>query len=294
MQVAVFGATGKQGGSVVRALSQGGEFHVKAITRNPDSDKAKPLSSLAYVSVHKADLNDPASVDQVLSGCQAVFLVTDIAFNADSKETQQGIDLINSAIKNKVNHVVFSGLDHVKPVIGKTCAHFDNKAAIEDYGLAHGNEITFTSIRLPAYYENFMHLQKAPDGTRLFTMPLGDIPIYFMSADDTGECVKSILKNPNEYKNKIVGVAAEHLKLDQVVELFNKNLSPLQFKNANCSLEKFASFGFPGAEDLSIMCEYFQSGKIRRDIELTKKLNPNLSSFNDWLVKNKDNFAHIF
>jgi len=291
LKVAVFGATGKQGSSVVRALSQNGEFHVKAVTRNPDSDKAKPLSSLSNVTVHKADLNDPSSVDQVLNGCQAAFLVTDVAFNADSKETQQGIDLINSAIKNKVNHVVFSGLEHVKPVIGKACVHFDNKAAIEDYGLAHGNEIIFTSVRLPAYYENFFHLHKAAPGTFLFTMPLADKPTYFMSVDDIGECVRSVLKNPNEYKNKIIGLAAEQLKLDQVVDLFNQNLSPLQFKNANFTLEKFASLGFPGAEDLSIMFEYFQTGKMQRDIELTKKLNPSLASFNDWLVKNKEKFA---
>ncbi len=296
LKVAVFGATGKQGSSVVRALSQNGEFHVKAVTRNPDSDKAKPLSSLANVTVHKADLNDPSSVDQVLNGCQAAFLVTDVAFNADSKETQQGIDLINSAIKNKVNHVVFSGLEHVKPVIGKACVHFDNKAAIEDYGLAHGNEIIFTSVRMPGYFENFFDgsLYKAAPNTILITSPLGKSPSFFMSVDDIGECVRSVLKNPNEYKNKIVGLASEHLNTDEMLKIFNKHLSPLQFKNANFTLEKFRSLGFPGAEELAVMFEFIQTGKFERDIELTKKLNPNVLSFNDWVIKNREKFIEKF
>ena len=296
MKVAVFGATGYQGGAVVRALVESGRFEVRAITRNPDSEKAKGLHGLQNVSVLKADLNDPASIDQVLSGCEATFLVTDIDWQGESKETQQGIDLINSAIKNKLKHVVFSGLDHVKTVIGKSCAHFDNKALIEDYGFSHGDEIIFTSIRLPGYFENVLgySANKIAPNTILITIPLGNDPIILMSVDDTGECVKNILLNPAQYKNKIVGVATELLTVDEMVLILNQHLSPLQFKNPNLTLEKFRSIGFPGCEEMAAMFEFIKTGKFERDIELTKKLNPKALNFNDWVIKNKTRFLERF
>lgn len=294
--VAVFGATGAQGGSVVRALTENGDYHVRAITRNPDSDKAKQLSSLKNLSIHKADLNDSASVDQVLNGSHVAFLVTDIDFKPDSKETQQGIDLINSAIKNKLKHVIFSGLDHVETVLGKSCPHFDNKAAIEDYGLAHGHEIAFTSIRLPAYFQNLLRgsLRKVGPNNFLITMATGEKPYYLMDVDATGQVVKSILNSPEEYKNKIVELAGDFLTNDEIATKMNQHLGPLHFSNANVTVEQFAAFGFPGAEDLSVMCEYFRSGKMHRDIELTKKLNPSMLNFNDWIIKNKENFLKVY
>ncbi len=294
--IAVFGATGQQGGSVLRALIQDGNFHVKAITRDPDSDKAKELATLKNVSVHKADLNDPNTVDQVLNGCQATFLVTDIAFHADSKETEQGINLIKSAIKNKLNHVVFSGLEHVKKVIGKDCKHFDNKAAIEDFGLSHANEINFTSIRLPGYYQNFFQgsIFKVDSNKFLLTMPIGNAPCYLMDVNDIGECVKTIIKNPNEYKNKIIGVAGDKLNIDEIAQVLNKNLEPLQFSNGNFTIETFQAFRFPGVDDLAGMFEFIKSGNFKRDIELTKKINKNVKSFDDWVKENKDKFIQTY
>ena len=135
-----------------------------------------------------------------------------------------------------------------------------------------------------------MHAHKAGPNTAILNMPLGDHSCFFMSVDDTGECAKSILENPAEYKNKIVEVASEQLKLDEVAQILNKNLAPLQFKSANFTLEKFLALGFPGVDDLTVMFEYFRSGKMHRDIALANKLNPNLSRLSDWAVKNKDKF----
>ena len=59
-----------------------------------------------------------------------------------------------------------------------------------------------------------MHAHKAGPNTAILNMPLGDHSCFFMSVDDTGECAKSILENPAEYKNKIVEVASEQLKLE--------------------------------------------------------------------------------
>ena len=71
------------------------------------------------------------------------------------------------------------------------------------------------------------------------------------------------------------------------------NLAPKKFKYANISLDTFKSFGFPGVEDLTNMFEYFQTGKMKRDIAFTKKLNPNTLNFNDWVAKNKQDIEKM-
>ena len=288
--IAVFGATGSQGGSVLKALANDGKYSVRAITRNPNSEKAVALSKIKNVTVHQADLDDQSSIDKVLDGCYGSFLVTDFAAHFDHKETKQGVSLIDSAIKNKVKHVVFSGLEHVQHIINKPCLHFDYKADVEDYGLKQSDKINFTSIRLPMYYQVLPSKNKIGENQYLLTIPIGDKPVYIMSVDDTGECVKSIFDSPNEYKNKIVPVAGDKLHPHEIVQTINKHSAPAKYTYANTSLEKFLSFGFPGVEDLANMFEYFQTGKMVRDIELTKKLNKGVLSLDQWVQKNKDLF----
>lgn len=109
-----------------------------------------------------------------------------------------------------------------------------------------------------------------------------------MNVDDLGECVKKIFDKPSEYKSKIVEVAGDQLKGAEIADVMNKHLKPNMFTYANISLEKYRTFGFAGVEEFANMFEYFQSGKMKRDIGLTKKLNPNTLSFSDWMAKNKE------
>ena len=63
--IAVFGSTGQQGGAVLKALANTGNYVLRAVTRSAKSEKAKSLASLKNVTVHEADLNNPASLDNV-------------------------------------------------------------------------------------------------------------------------------------------------------------------------------------------------------------------------------------
>ena len=286
--ITVFGATGSQGGSVLRALVNSDKFHIRAITRNAKSDKAKHLAELKNVTVQEADLNNRASLDKSLKGSYGVFLVTDLAIDPKApSESQQGINLIDSSIKNKVSHLVFSGLENIKTVIGKPCLHFDNKEMIESYGMMHRDKLNFTSIRMPAFYQvlTTMMLKQVKPNEFISTLPMSDKPMYAMNVEDLGACVSSIFNQPNEFKSKIVEVAGDHLKGADYVDLMNKHLKPNKFAYANISLPTFASWGL---EEFAHMFEYYQTGKMTRDLNLTKKLNPNTLTFNDWLAKNKE------
>jgi uncharacterized protein YbjT (DUF2867 family) len=186
--VAVFGATGAQGGSVLRALLSGG-YHVRALTRNVNSDKAKALSQLENVSVVEANLDDQESLDRALKGSHGAFLVTDFSAHLENKEIDQGKRAINSAIKNGLSQFVFSGLDNAKSVTGRDVFHFDFKYEIEQYCFQNGNKINFTSVRLPFYFENFPNLMfhKIGDQQYAVTLPMSNKLMYGASVDDLGK-----------------------------------------------------------------------------------------------------------
>lgn len=290
--ISVFGATGAQGGSVVEALAKNGGYSIRAITRDPNSEKAKALTKLNNVTVHQANLDDPASIDKVLDGCYGSFLVTDFSAHFDNRETKQGISFVDSAIKNKLKHIVFSGLEHVEPILKKPCLHFDYKAQIEDYGLDKKNKITFTSIRLPMYYQMvpLMFRHKIGENNFSLTLPIGKSPVYLMNVANAGKCVESIFNSPEKYGNKIIPVAGDKLNGQEIEDILNKNLTPIRFSYANTSLEQFKSFGFPGVEDIVNMFEFYQTEKMHRDINLTKELNVDVDSFDEWVGKNKQLF----
>src|SRR5881396_1225761 len=77
--IAVIGATGQQGGGVVRALQASGQFKVRALTRNPD--KHRELAE----EVVAADLDKPETLKAAFEGAHGVFLVTNFDARAGKK-----------------------------------------------------------------------------------------------------------------------------------------------------------------------------------------------------------------
>ena len=105
---------------------------------------------------------------------------------------------------------------------------------------------------------------------------------------DIGEMVKTVFDNPDEYSSKILHIAGDEIKPDQIVEILNKHLAPdATFINGNITLERYDTFGLPNQQFLTNMFRNFQKG-VRGDIELSKKLNKDLSSFDEYVSKNKE------
>ena len=123
--ITVFGATGGQGGGVVsallKAISRGEDYVVRAITRNPDGDKGKELKSKGC-EVVRCDLDDKESVEQAIRGSYGVFLVTNYWEHfSKEKEIEQGKRVIDVCESLGVKHLIYSGLEHVKKAIGIDC-----------------------------------------------------------------------------------------------------------------------------------------------------------------------------
>src|SRR5437588_6091048 len=160
--IAVIGATGQQGGAVVRALQAGGQFKVRALTRNPG--KHRDLAD----EVVEADLDRPESLHDAFGGAHGVFLVTNF-WEPGAEERKQATAAVRAAKDAGVKHFVWSTLPDVEAISGGKLRvpHFTGKAKVnrivKEAGFTH-----HTFVIAPFFYQNItgaMAPQKQQDGT---------------------------------------------------------------------------------------------------------------------------------
>ena len=254
--IAVLGATGQQGGAVVRALQASGQFRVRALTRNPD--KHAGLGD----EVALADFNRPETLKAAFAGAHGAFLVTN-SWEAGAEESTQALATVRAAKAAGVRHVVWSTLPNVEAISGGAMAvpHFTAKAGVEpivsEAGFAH-----HTFVIAPFYYQNLIGVmapKKLPDGTAGWALPL-DPERRVMHMGDIGELgrvVAGAFAQP-----EIVG-HGEHLPLvgdfltfNEVVATLNRQGHKLSFKQV--PRDVFASW-FPGADGIAAMLAYFEA-----------------------------------
>ena len=294
-RILVLGATGAQGGSVARHLLADGMFRMRALTRNPDSDKAKALAE-AGAEVVAGDLDDRASLDAAIAGCYGVFGVTNFWEHFD-KEYEQGRNLVDAVAAAGVEHFVFSSLPHAARISDGALEvpHFDIKARLEEYTRELGIPATFLHVAF--YYENFLAFfppQRQEDGTYAFGFPQGDTPLAAVAVEDVGGVVVQIFKDPGEFLGKVVGIVGDDRPASEYAAAMSKALGkPIAYNYI--PREVFASFDFPGADDLANMFEFnrVHIPERKADLERSAKLHPGMKSFETWLAANAGKFDEI-
>ncbi|XP_007519858.1 nmrA-like family domain-containing protein 1 [Erinaceus europaeus] len=287
--IVVFGATGAQGGSVARAILENKKFAVRALTRDVTRPKALELRDLG-AEVVKGDLNDKASIEAAFQGAYGAFVVTNFWDHlSKEKEVCQGKMVADAAKRLGLKHVVYSGLENVKRLSGGKLEvpHFDGKGEVEEYFWSIG--VPMTSVRLAAYFENFLTLwkpAKASDGDYYtLALPMGDIPMDGISVADVGGVVSSIFNSPEEFFGKAVGLSAEALTVQQYADVLSKSLGK-EVRDAKITPEAYEKLGFPAAEEMANMCRFYRM-RPDRDVKLTHRLNPKVKSFSQFLAENK-------
>src|SRR5246500_1054280 len=167
--IAVVGATGQQGGAVVRALQASNQFNVRALTRNPAKHR-----SLAD-EVVEADLNRPETLASAFDGAHGVFLVTNFQEHG-ADELKQATAAVRAAKDAGVRHFVWSTLPDVEAISGGkfNVPHFTGKAKI-DRIVNEAGFANHTFVIAPMYYHGLLGapvLQKQPDGSTGWALPL--------------------------------------------------------------------------------------------------------------------------
>jgi uncharacterized protein YbjT (DUF2867 family) len=301
--ITVFGATGAQGGGLARAIlaDKAGELAVRAVTRKPDSDSAKALAA-AGAEVYVADLDDAASVHRAMNGAFGAFCVTNFWEHfSPEKELAQAATLADAAAKAGVKHVVWSTLEDTRaffplgsrmPVLlGKyNVPHFDAKG--EANKLFTGRVPT-TLVNTSFYWDNLIHFgmgpKKGPDGVLAITLPMADKKLSGIAVEDIGKCVRGIFKGGVANVGKTFGLAGEHLTGAQMAAALTKALGQTVRYNA-VTPEQFRGFGFPGAEDMGNMFQFYAEFEDyftgARPLDVARKLNPELQDFATFLARN--------
>jgi uncharacterized protein YbjT (DUF2867 family) len=289
--ILVFGATGAQGGSVARNLLERGRFAVRAITRKTESPAAQALRDLG-AEVVQGDLDDPASLVAALEGCYGAFGVTNF-WEHFGKEEQQGRNLVAAVAAAKIEHFVYSTLPPIEKATNGALRspHFDLKAEHEEYARTLGIPATF--IHVPFYYENFLAFfppRPAGDGTYQFGFPQGDTPLAAMSVQDVGAIVAAIFEDPSQYIGQTLKLAGDEIPAAAYADAMSRRTGRT-IRYAYIPRETFAAFGFPGAEDLADMFEFYRLHIPSRaaEIEQCRTLAPELQNFETWLARNEGN-----
>jgi uncharacterized protein YbjT (DUF2867 family) len=303
--IAVIGATGAQGGGLARAIvnDPNGGFAARAITRKKDSDKAKALAKMG-AEVVEADLDDKASLERAFAGAYGAYCVTNFweHFSAD-KEQVQARNMAEAARAAGLKHVIWSTLEDVRrwvplsdnrmPTLqGKwKVPHFDGKGSSDHVWKDLGVPATllFTSF----YWDNFIYFgmgpKAGPDGTLAIGMPMGDRKLSGIAAADIGACAYGIFKAGNEYIGKTVGIAGDHVSGTDMAAALSKALGKKVVYHA-MEPAAYRALGFPGADDLGNMFQFYRDFNddfmAARSVEKTRKLNPKLQSFQQWLDAN--------
>ena len=305
--ITVLGATGAQGGGLVRAIldDPASGFIVRGITRDINSDKAKALKDLD-VEMVEADLDNIQSLEKAFTGTYGVFCVTNFwEHMSPDKEIEQVKNMALAAKNANVRHAVWSTFedtrkwipldsDQMPTLMDKyKVPHFDAKGEANSFFTDNGVPVTF--LRTSFYWDNLINFgmgpQRGEDGKLNFTIPMGQKKLPGISASDIGKCVYGIFKAGDEYIGKTVGIAGEHLTGTQMAEKLSKALGQEVHYN-DVSPAVYRSFGFPGADDIGNMFQFkhdFETDYCgARDIATSRSLNPSIQTFDSWLSKNKD------
>ncbi|KAI1411875.1 NAD(P)-binding protein [Hypoxylon sp. FL1857] len=231
--LAVFGATGQQGGSVVNyvlndpELSQ--QYKVRAITRDVNSEKAKQLKE--KVEVVQGDPLNRASLETALAGVHTVFIMTVNYFIPGGPDIQynSGKTMVDVAVEKGAEYIIFSTLPSVKEVSGGKYVFslFDVKAEIEKY--IRGLAIKSAFFSAGSFMDNFqsqttLALQPAPDGTWVMARhfsPKTKWPLID-AVGDTGKFVGAILANPDKYEGKTFCAATALYTTEELIATISK------------------------------------------------------------------------
>ncbi len=313
--ILVIGATGAMGRPVVEALLGDREqaWHVRAFTRNPDSEQAQALAALDLerVSFARGDLDDAASVRWAMDGAYGGVCNTNFwSSSSVEAEYRQGVDALEAAKDAGVEHFVYSSLDSMSRMSGGRfpCPHFEAKAAVEAYidrrrsddvmragrsgydGDDWYRRATSVVVTLP-YMDNFLQFAAPQPGTLsdgreglIWRMPLSpEQPWPVIALSDLAHFVALMFAN-SEWKGRTLAIGSDSLTMPEVAETFTR-VTGIPAEYQPMTLEAFSQLPIPNMHDLLLMWEFFNHHRLERDHAALRAIHPELMTFADWLKR---------
>lgn len=290
--IAVLGALGGQGGSVINTFLKDGSFHIRGVSRSANSPAAQALQDKG-VEMVTGNVKEPSSLATAFDGADTAFVVVNF-WDPDigSKEGQLTNAIFDQAKKSGVKHVIFSSLANVDKVSGGDIRvpHFTLKAQSWDYLQSLGFEAV-TAVEPAAYYSNwftFFKPTESEDGTLVWTWPgkPGNAFSQFDVNSGVGPSVLAAARDPTKYNKRNILLEGEKISVEDIVRKISAKLGKpgrVHFEDP----QTFATF-FDGAHELAQMVQWFEDyGYYGPETETRQhgsgKEIGGLISFQEWL-----------
>lgn len=304
--IAVLGATGAQGGGLVRAIldDPNAGFAARVLTRDVNGAKAKEFAKRG-AEVVAADVDNPESLKKAFEGAYGAYCVTFFwAHFSPEKEMAEVKAMAEAAKAANLRHVIWSTLEDTRKWVplgdsrmptlqGKyKVPHFDGKGESNRFFTDAGVPTTF--LLTSFYWDNFIHFGMGPkkdaDGKLAITLPMGDKKLPGIAAEDIGKCALGIFKKGDEFNGRTVAISGENLTGAQMAAVFTEVLGK-EVRYNSVPPDVYRGFGFPGAEDLGNMFQFKRDFEEYfcgvRNPDFARSLNPALQNFKTWLTQNK-------
>lgn len=283
--VLVFGATGNVGGAAARELLRRG-WQVRAVSRNPESEKSQALVALG-AEVVRADMEDRASLEAAFDGMDRVFSVQNWMTSGVDGEIRQAKLVADVAHDAQVSHLVYGSAGIGQP--GTGLAHFENKVVIEQYLRERGLPITI--IRPYPFMELMTDKAFYPSLSTWGTMPkvVGwDLPLPWVAVRDIGLAVANAFENPATWIGRDINLISDRQSLRACREMFRAaNRKPFGAPLPVAMFKKMAG------EELVDMWQWLVDwskadgpAQMQADLAASREICPQPCSVAEWLARN--------
>jgi uncharacterized protein YbjT (DUF2867 family) len=272
--ILVTGATGQQGGAVLRYLRMQG-FTVRALTRDVHSPAARTLGATG-VSVIQGDFDDRASLARALDGAYGAYAVqTPYQRGGVEGELRQGLAFADAAKAAGIQHLVYSSVGSADRQTG--IPHFESKYQIEEHIRAIG--LPYTILRPVFLMENFLaNRDTILSGTLAEPLPPAT-PLQLVACDDIGAFAALAFAAPAQWIGRAIELAGDELTMPQAAEVFGRVIGrPVQYVQV-----PMAEFRRTSGEELATMFTWFNQVGYGADLPTLRAIYPALTTLEQWL-----------
>jgi uncharacterized protein YbjT (DUF2867 family) len=275
--VLVAGATGRQGGAVVRHMLPKA-WRLRALTRNPKSYAARQLAEKG-VELAEGDMDDPASLERAARGVYGIYSVQDFWTVGARREVQQGKNLADVAKKAGVEHFVYSSVGGADRNTGIT--HWETKWVVEKHVRSLNLPVT---ILRPASFMETYHITEVEIGLlkgKLADPIRGDKPYQTIATDDIGAFAALAFERPKDFIGLDLEIAGSELTNIDAAKVFSRVLNrPVKFQKLPLPIVRLVL-----GKEFYEMFHWFNSKGYQANIPELRRRYPEvrLHSLEDWL-----------
>lgn len=273
--ILVAGATGRQGGAVLRHLRERG-FACRALTRDPAKPEVRTIIGQG-VEVVRGDLEDQSSLTRVLDGVSGAYSVQNRQSGVED-EVRQGINMADAAKRSRINHFVYSSVAAADQ--GTGIPHFDSKLRIENH--IRGTGMHFTIVRPVFFMENWLGMRESIENGAL-ALPLNpDTRLQMIAVDDIGGVVASAFEHSGKWQGRAIEIAGDELSMIELAQAFSRAAGrEVQYRQI-----PWDQFESRAGQETTIMYRWFQDVGYHVDTGAVRQEYPKLTSFDRWLNSN--------